>query len=330
MKKLLKILSYAIALVIVIVVAGLIYLKFMLPDVGPPPEMNVERTPERVQRGKYLATHVTLCIDCHSKRDWTRFSGPIIEGTFGMGGQVFPESFGFPGTYYSKNITPAGIGNWTDGELYRLITTGVNKEGKAMFPVMPYLYFGRMADEDIKSIIAYIRTLPPIENHVKESVSNFPFNFIINTIPVKAEPMPMPDLKDKIAYGKYLVNAGACMECHTQVEKGQIIKGKEYSGGRLFALPDGKTTSSANLTPDKETGIGNWTEEMFIDIFHSRSDSTILNTKLKPSDYNTIMPWTMYGSMKEEDLKAIFAYLKTLKPIKNKVQIFGETGKPSM
>lgn len=181
-----KILARVTATIVLIVTLILSYIKFGLPNVGVAPDLKVERTAERIKRGEYLANHVTLCMDCHSQRDWTRFSGPPNEGTLGMGGDVFDPKFGFPGTYYAKNITPDGISRYTDGELFRVITTGVSKEGKAMFPIMPYHNYGQMDEEDINCIIAYVRTLKPIKNEVPESSSDFPMNFIINTIPTKS------------------------------------------------------------------------------------------------------------------------------------------------
>lgn len=322
MRRLIHLLLWFFIIIGIIGISILCYVKFFLPNVGKAQTMAIERTPERIARGKYLANHVTNCMDCHSKRDWTRFAGPATEGTIGMGGDLFDEKFGFPGRYYAKNITPEGISHYTDGELFRVITTGVNKEGEAMFPVMPYHYYGQMDQEDIKSIIAYVRTLKPIKNVVPNSTSDFPMNFIINTIPHKANFTKIPAKTEVVNYGKYIANAAACVECHTKFEKGSLVAGTEFGGGRDFPFPDGSVVHSSNISPDKETGLGDWTEKMFLDLFHSRSDSTTLNTKLKPGDFNTMMPWTMYGKMTDEDLSAIFAYLKTIKPIKNKVVSF--------
>ncbi len=322
MKKLTKILLWFFSIIVIIAVLILSYVKFLLPNVGAAPNLKVEITPERIERGEYLANHVSVCMDCHSMRDWSRFSGPPVEGTLGMGGDVFDQKFGFPGKYYSKNITPEGISRYTDGELFRVITTGVSKEGEAMFPVMPYHYYGQMDEEDIISIIAYIRTLKPIKNEVPKSKSDFPMNFIINTIPHKANFTKLPAKTDIVNYGKYMTNAASCIECHTKSEKGNLIAGTEFGGGREFTFPNGSIVRSGNISPDKETGLGTWTDEMFLNIFRSHSDSAALNTKLKPEDFNSIMPWTMYGKMTEEDLRAIFAYLKTVKPIKNTVEIF--------
>lgn len=327
MKKLKKTLLWLLVIIVIFITGALSYIKFALPNVGTAPEMKVDATPERISRGEYLAKYICVCVDCHSSRDWSKFAGPPVEGTFGMGGEVFNQKVGLPGAYYASNITPEGISRYTDGELFRAITTGVNKEGVAMFQIMPYKYYGQMDEEDIKSIIAYIRTLKPITNDVPKSSSDFPMNFIINTIPKKANLSRMPEKTDVVSYGKYLVFAAGCIECHTKANKGNLIAGTEFGGGREFPLPDGSTVRSSNISPDLETGIGNWTKEQYINLFHIRSDSTIMNTKLMPGDFNTIMPWTMFGKITDEDLTAMFEYLKTVKPINNKVELFSPVKK---
>jgi len=322
MKKFKKIALGTLLIIVVVFVSMLGYIKFALPNIEAAPVLKVESTPERIARGEYLANHVSVCIDCHSTRDWSRFSGPPTPGTLGKGGDVFDQKFGFPGVYYAKNITPEGISRYTDGELFRTITTGVSKEGRAMFPVMPFHYYGQMDEEDIKSIIAYIRTLAPIKSQVPESKSDFPMNFIINTIPHKASFTKLPPKTDVINYGKYLTNAASCVECHSRFEKGSLVAGTEFGGGREFPFPDGSIVRAANISSDEETGIGGWDDETFVSIFKAHSDSATLNTKLNPGDFNSIMPWTMFGKMNDEDLKAIFAYLKTVKPIQNEVVKF--------
>src|SRR5690606_1510995 len=97
------------------------------------------------------------------------------------------QSMGFPGRFISSNITPFGVGDWTDGELFRLITTGVNRDGDAIFPVMPYHQFGQLDREDIESVIAYLRTLEPVETDHPKSKADFPFNLILRTMPKKAQ-----------------------------------------------------------------------------------------------------------------------------------------------
>ncbi len=316
-----KIILYTL-LTIVVLIAGLIsYVKFTLPNVGEAEDLKIEATPERVAHGKYLANAVAACMDCHSTRDWSKFAGPLMDGTLGKGGEVFPEEFGFPGTFYSKNITPYGIGSWTDGELFRAITSGVNKDGEALFPVMPHKAYGKCDKEDIYDIIAYLRSLPSIKNDVPKSEAIFPMNVIINTIPTKAEFSTRPDKKNQVAYGKYLFTMASCTECHTKQDKGTPIEGMEMAGGFEFPLPVG-TVRSANITPDKETGIGNWDEAAFVSRFKMYFDSNYVDPQVAPGNFQTVMPWKMYGQMEEEDLKAMFAYLKTIKPIKNQVEKF--------
>jgi mono/diheme cytochrome c family protein len=331
MRLFLKIVGTLLVLAVLTISAVLAYVAFALPDVGEPEDLQIEYTAERIERGRYLAYSITVCMDCHSTRDWTKFSGPITPGTLGMGGDRFDQNAGLPGVFYARNITPAGIGRYSDGELFRVITSGVTKEGRAMFPLMPYPNYGKMDPEDIYSIIAYLRSLPAIENEVPESKADFPMNFILNTIPQPPSFTKKPDPSDQIAYGKYLANAASCIECHTQVDKGQIIAGLEFAGGREFLWPDGSVVRSANITPHTGSGIGSWTLENFLSRFRQYSDSTYLERSVQPGEFNTLMPWTMYAEMTDEDLTAIYAYLRTVPAIDNKVVVWtpGEEGMAS-
>lgn len=300
---------------------GVIYLFTAFPNVPPPPEITVEGTEAQVERGKYLANHVTVCIDCHSTRDWTKFSGPIQPGTFGRGGDVFDENMGMPGTFYAKNITPHNLGDWTDGEIYRTITTGVTRDGRSMFPVMPYPSYNKMDPEDVKAIIAYIRTLEPIEYDSPDSKANFPMNLILRTIPQPPNPMERPEPADTIAYGKYLITIGGCGDCHTPQNQGTPIEGMDLAGGFEFKAPFG-TVRSANITPDDKTGIGSWSKDRFVKRFKQYSVPVDSLHQVEGNEFNTVMPWQMYAGMAEQDLEAIYAYLKNISPVENAVTRF--------
>ena len=328
MKKFFKFLGIALLGIVVLITAAIGYVKTALPDVGDPEELTIEITPERIERGRYLAHSVTVCMDCHATRDWSKFSGPPAEGTLGKGGDRFDQTMGLPGVFIAKNITPFGISRYTDGELFRVITTGVTKEGKAMFPLMPYTNYGKMDREDIYSIIAYIRSIPSIESTIPESQPDFPMSVIINTIPQPANLVKRPDPSDQLAYGAYLVNAAGCGECHTPIDKGQLIPEMMFAGGREFAFPNGNIVRSANITSDNETGIGKWTREQFIQAFKQYADSSYVIPSVKPSDYNSIMPWTMYAHMEDSDLSAMFTYIESIPPIKNSVTKFTPGGGP--
>ncbi len=324
MKKFFIILGILFIAVFVILTGAFIYLKIAYPKVNPAPNLTIEITPQRLERGKYLANGFAGCIDCHSSRDWTKFSGPVIPGTEGMGGSDIGAVEG-GGFVPASNITPdkeTGIGNWTDGEIFRAITAGVNKNGDALAPMMPYLGFAQMDEEDIKSIIAYIKTLKPIYNKIPERKLDFPLSIIVRTIPQDPQFTKFPDTSDKVEVGKYY--AGACFICHTPMEKGQPVMEMSYAGGREFSYSDGKVMRSANLTPDKETGIGSWSKQIFLDKF--RKYKSRENLAFKPDEFNSIMSWHFFAQAKEDDLAAIYDFLMTLKPINNKVEMIGITG----
>jgi hypothetical protein len=319
-KKWLWILGGLIAAIVLFVIGVILYLRFALPAI-PLKEINVQATPERVEKGKYLANHVMVCMDCHSMRDWKLYSGPPVDGTLGMGGEVFDQKMGFPGSFSAANITPFNLKAWSDAEIYRAITSGVKRDGSAMFPIMPYPYYGTLDTEDIYSIIAYIRSIPEIESYPPPSNPEFPMSIILNTLPENAIPTQKPLPSDTIKYGEYLVKAAGCIECHTPAKHGQIIKEQAFTGGREFQFPDGLLMSS-NITPDPETGIGNWTKEAFINRFHAYDISVKPPMAVGKGMIQTIMPWTMYAGMTESDLAAIYAYLQSLAPVKNRVVKF--------
>jgi hypothetical protein len=305
---------------IIIMILSLLYVKLMLPNVGEPEDIKIDLAQERIIRGKYLANHVAVCIDCHSGRDWSSFSGPLIPGTEGQGGEVFDQNMGFPGKFVAKNITPYNLKDWTDGEIIRAITTGVNKEGKALFSIMPHHNYGTMDLEDIKDIVAYIRTLEPRESIIEASKPDFPMNFILNTVPKKAAFTTRPEKEDRINYGKYLVTSASCYDCHTKQVKGRFV-GEPFAGGFEFQFPDGSKLQSANITPH-QSGIGLWTREDFVARFRMYADSSYVPHKVQPGDFQSPMPWTFYAHMTEDDLSAIYDYLQTLKPVDQVVTLF--------
>jgi len=313
-----RIIPGIIIAVAVIIACVIFYIVLFLPDI-PVREIRVASTPERVERGRYLANHVMVCIDCHSTRDWTKFSGPVIPGSEGKGGEIFNEKEGFPGQYLSQNITPFMLKDWTDGEIYRAITSGISRDGHPMFPIMPYPAYGTLDTEDIYSVIAYIRGLPSIEYKPSRSSPSFPMNVILHLIPSKAKPQAKPPLSDTIRYGEYMVRSSGCIECHTPAEHGQIVKSQAFSGGREFRMADGSLLVSANITPDTGTGIGKWTKEAFIFRFKSYSPGTFSPPVLQTGEMQTIMPWTMYAGMDTTDLTAIYRYLHSLAPAVKKV-----------
>lgn len=299
---------------------GVAYLRFAFPRVSAASSVKVEASPALLARGRYLAEHVTVCVDCHSTRDWTRFAGPLVPRTEGKGGERFGEEFGFPGTFYARNITPAALSSWSDGEIARAFTAGVSKDGSPYFPVMPYPLYGHLCERDVHALVAFVRSLAPIENAPPPSQAKFPFSLIMRTIPRDPEPWTCPDAPGakEVDKGKYLAHVGGCVECHTKQEKGKRLPGMTFAGGFEFALPTG-TARSANVTPHAETGIGNWTRAAFVRRFkdYAAPDAT---PTVQGNARQTVMPWAMYAGMAEEDLGAIFEYLREQPAVANKVE----------
>ena len=321
MNALLKIILFLVVLVVLVAGAGVGYLFAKYPDVPPAENITVTSTPEKVARGEYLSKHVTQCTDCHAVRDYTKYAGPVVEGTAGRGG----ENFGVEGTsirvLHSRNITPAGIGDWTDGELIRAFTVGVNKDGEALFPIMPYPKYARLSREDVESIVAYVRTLKPVEYTPPPRDLAMPLPLVVRTIPKAPAFRPTPPTSDRVAYGEYMTNAAGCSECHTPMDgQGTPLPGMEYAGGFEFPLPGGGVVRSANITPEADTGIGTWNEQQFIDKFKAFAGAPVRPLSAAEQRENTVMPWLGYAGMTTEDLGAIYTYLRTLKPVVNRVK----------
>ncbi|MBT3254069.1 MAG: c-type cytochrome [Candidatus Marinimicrobia bacterium] len=311
-------------LLILMLMLSLISCSILLPiKVDRAGDINIISTPERLVRGEYLAEHVAGCTDCHSQRDWSIFMAPAKAGTHGAGGEVFNEEMGTPGTIYAPNITPAALDSWTDGEIVRAITSGVNKEGVPLFPIMPYPNYARMSQEDIYSIVVYLRTLRPIVNDVPKRKLNFPLSLIVRTIPKQAEFGTLPYKTDTVAYGKYMTTAAGCMDCHTPMKKGQPVAGMEFAGGFTMGMLSGGTVNSANITPH-ETGIKTWTREGFIQRFKALDFPAAREAPLSENQVNTPMPWTYYATMQAEDLGAIYDYLRSIPAIDNTVVKYPE------
>ncbi|MCX6217818.1 c-type cytochrome [Spirosoma sp.] len=320
-KRIVKIVLAMLGAFGLLVVSALAYVKLGLPAVEAAPKVSIKATAAQVEHGRYLANHVASCMHCHSSRDFTKLTGPNIAGTEGKGGEPFLREMGFPGNYYASNLTPDHLGEWTDGEIYRAITTGVSRDGHALFPVMPYMSYAQMDPSDIRDIIAYLRTLKPIKHMVPTSESDFPMNFIINTMPAQREPGTRPDTADHVAYGKYITTFAACGDCHTPVDgQGAPLPGMDFAGGREFPLPTG-TVRSMNITADK-SGIGSWTKEAFIARFKSYADKSKPMPTVHEGEFNSVMPWTVLADMSEQDLGAVYEYLRSLKPVQHKVERF--------
>jgi hypothetical protein len=270
-----------------------------------------QSTPARIERGKYIANGMG-CLYCHSPHDWSKREEPILPGMAGAGQQL-PYA-DLPGKIIAPNLTPdkeTGAGNWADDMLARSIREGIGHDGRALFPIMPYAHYRTMPDEDVASVVVYLRSLPPVSNPLPKSDIIFPVKYLIRNAPQPiTSPVPTPDLSDPVKRGAFLTNLIGCADCHTPVDSHhQAIPGMEFSGGQILATAQTKV-ASANLTP-AASGIPYYDEAMFI--------KAMRTGYVGARELNSIMPWMVLANLTDQDLAAIFAYLKTLKPVNHVV-----------
>jgi hypothetical protein len=320
-----KIIVYGLGSIVGIAVLGiagfLLYFLVVLPKDLPVPDLTVERTPERLERGEYLANDMLGCIYCHSERDYNYFGGPVIPGTLGKGGEVFDEKVSVSGYLVAQNITPYNLGDWSDGELYRAIVSGQHKDGYAMFPIMPFDAYRYLSDEEVYSIIAYVRSLKPIESDYsgKRELSTI-MTIIANSRVVPADPWDI-DWNDQLQVGEYYARIGGCTFCHAGMDaRMQPIPGMALSGGMGLPWQD-KIIRAANISADPETGIGSWSEADFIQRFKAYQNKLI---PVADVGFNSPMAWTEYADIRDADLAAIYAYLMAQPPVNNAVTIVND------
>jgi hypothetical protein len=309
----------------VLIAIALVWLAVRKPASRPASAEKIEVTPQRLERGRYLVEHVADCLGCHSDHV-NSFSFPVKPGTEGEGGFVFDKKLGFPGVVAAQNITPDpefGLGQWSDGEILRAIREGVDRNGDALFPMMPYQHLRHMSDEDAKSVVVYLRTLKPIHKGVPAKHIDFPVNLIVKFAPKPLDgPVGAPPQSDRIAYGQYLTRIGGCYECHTpHDDHHNLVEARAFSGGWQMIGPWGRVIT-ANLTPAPYTFVGRATKDEFIGRFKSFTGISAMNAPQAPAGHNTVMPWLAFSGMSQDDLGAIYDYLRTLKPVENKVVTF--------
>ena len=316
-----RILLGALCALVLFVGGGIAYLFLRKPAVAAPRNLHVVASEERLERGRYLFENLLDCSGCHSDRDFTKFGAPVKPGGTGVG-SVFPDEMGLPGRVVAPNITPdpeTGIGKWTDGEILRAIREGVDKDGNALFPFMPYLGYRHLSDEDAEALISYMRSLKPVRNQLPKTELSLPVALMIKSVPKPVEGrVTAPSPADMIAYGKHLATVAGCAECHTRQEHGAPVEGMEFAGGMEFRTPAG-TAVSANITPDTETGIGRWTEESFVSRFRQYQEYALHGAPPASPESFTLMPWLAYSQLEEQDLRAIYRYLRTVKAVRQKV-----------
>jgi mono/diheme cytochrome c family protein len=262
-----------------------------------------------VERGRYIVLNVAVCGHCHAADPQRDPDGPLTGGLAFRNWRL--------GTVRAANLTPdsvTGLGRWTEAEVMRAIRTGEDREGHVLAPVMPYEWFNEMSNRDALAIARYLKSQEPVRNEV----TNRP-NLVYRAArllflgPKRSRTVSAPAEGPTAEYGRYLANhVGLCADCHTP--RSGVRAAPDRS--RLFAgnasPPDGFPANPANLTPDTATGIGGWSEEDFV---------RTLRTGINPrgDSLHGFMPWREYRRMSDDDLQAIFRYLRTLEPTRNTV-----------
>jgi mono/diheme cytochrome c family protein len=284
----------------------------------PADDLEVARTPAQVARGQYLVDHVMDCAGCHAGINPA--TGAVDRTLPLIGGGVYGHSAGLPGEIPAPNITQdakTGIGDWSDGEIIRAVREGVDRDGKALFPIMPYPEYAHSSDQDMQCVVAYLRTLPPLAHEVPERQLDFPVNVLVTMLPKPLKGPVEPPGEDPVVRGEYLAQLSGCAGCHSQLDaKGALSPDKFMAGGNKLHFvtqsPDEPALVLPNITQDKETGIGAWTDSQIKDAITAgrRPDGTFLRTQ---------MPWLEFSKLSPDDVAALVAYARTVPALKNKV-----------
>lgn len=302
-----------VSLVFVLVVVGLPVMVGVRPFIGPKTRAltgrRFEATPARLERGKYLVTTAhPPCALCHSPLETKDGRLTVKDGMWMAGRNWAPDGTPFVTAPNLTSDPETGIGTWSDDQLARAIREGIGHDGRTLFPIMPYERFRHMTDEDLASIVVYLRSLPPVKNPLPKSNVPFPVKYLINGVPEPVDGAVTADLTTPEKRGRYDVEVlGVCAECHTpRDDKGNRVPGMDYSGGTALPYGDRKVIYSANITP-AVNGITYYTEALFIEAMRT--------SKVRSRQLDDMMPTHYFRDMTDQDLKDIFAYLKTLTPV---------------
>lgn len=255
------------------------------------------------ERGAYLVNAVGACGNCHTPK------GPQgdLPGRALSGNWVVEDNAAFRAV--SANITPdlkTGVGSWTDAQLVRAIREGIRPDGSLIGPPMPFGQYRRMADDDVFAIVAYLRTVPPVESVAEKSSYHIPLP------PAYGPPidfMAAPSRADPVAYGAYVAGPlGHCVECHTpMLPGGRRDVSRIGAGGQEFHGPWGGSVA-ANLTSSRESGLGAWSDAEIERAIRNGVSRT--GRALFPP-----MGFAYYRNMSEPDMTALIAYLRSLPPV---------------
>lgn len=288
-----------------------------IPQIAPIPGLKLrpltnrafERTEGRRARGEYLAEGILACAACHSERDWKQPGGPVVPGR-AYAGVVWKHE----GKTWlvAPNITPepdTGAGRWSDDMLARAIREGVGHDGRLLHPQMWYRSFRQLSDEDLASVVVYLRSLPAVRNTLPQTVLSEDQikRFVGEPRPITA-PVPEPAQDTPEQRGRYLAGLADCGGCHTLWD-GKRLPGA-FAGGNEVGR-DGRVVFSANITPDP-TGMP-YDAAGFIQVIRTGKAGLL----------DPVMPWLFYRRLNDADLAALHAFLRTRHPVAHRISNLG-------
>ncbi len=276
----------------------------------PSPNVAASTDSGVVARGRYVVRVVAPCAACH---------GDTIRTAEMMAGEDVPLSGGYhwtipPGTIYTRNITPddeTGIGRFKDEAIARALRHGVGDDGRAL---LPFMEMQGLSDEDLVAVVSYLRTQPPVHNVVPAHSFTLLGKVLKATVlakpigPKETPPVTSPR-GATVENGRYLTESvSLCWACHTQRNEATgELSGPRFGGatGFIEASDPGHVWAPPNITSDPTTGkLGAMTEDEFVTRFRAG--------RLLPG---SPMPWQAFQRMDEDDLRAIYLYLKSVPPV---------------
>jgi mono/diheme cytochrome c family protein len=284
-----------------LIIAAAVALYLLKPGLLPQIEGDeTNATTEIINRGEYLA-RAGDCVACH-----TEINGPAFAG-----GRAMPTPFG---NLYVPNITPddeTGIGVWTADEFYRMMHTGISRNGTLLYPAMPFANYTYVTREDSDAIYAYLMSVTPVRRENRPHELRFPFNqrqLLIGWRTLyftEGEYVPDPNQSEQWNRGAYLVKGlGHCSMCHTAVNRlGGSSEERAFEGGMI----PNQNWYAPSLTSNREAGLGNWDLQDIADLLQ-------IGTAKRGAVYGP-MAEVVYNSLQyltDEDAMAMAVYLKTL------------------
>ena len=278
---------------------------------APYPPLSARTDPAIVAEGEYLVYSAAACAYCHVPREsWDALDRG--ERLSLIGHHLFRLPFG---DFYSANVTPdaaTGIGGRSDSELARLLRYGVRADGRAAFPLME---FHDMSDEDLVAVISYLRSRPAVSHAVPDhQLTRFGkalMGFAITPVGPAQTPPRTNATAPSTARGAYLANTvSSCVTCHTDRGEDGALVGPPFAGGQRMDVAASTTQVfvSPNLTPDALTSpLGVWSEDQFVVRFRQG-----------PLLPGTPMPWGAFARLRDDDLRSLYRYLRSLPPVTNR------------